>query len=45
MGEVQAWQALLSRKRLAAASDAECLFSIFNATFAMMPDVFIWGLH
>ena len=33
MSEVQAWQALLARKRLAAASDAQRLFSIFNATF------------
>ena len=33
MDEVQAWQALLARKTLAAASDAERLFSIFNATF------------
>jgi hypothetical protein len=33
MGEVQAWQALLARKRLAAAPDAQRLFSIFNAMF------------
>ena len=33
MDEVQAWQALLARKTLAAASDAERLFSIFHSTF------------